>query len=206
MGDSVDDGDRNSARDLYEEASGAAGQRGRQPRGDSDSDCATPSSDSAVAAADTLPRRPAAPPAVGPAVPPSAEGATDTVRISTRLYTYGISSRGGRLIEARLPRYRSMAPSDSGRPAQLLPKDSRLLGLTLVLGRDTLPLHDWPFTISTGSSDAKAPTLRLSAARNGVNVDLTYTFRPDDYQIGVEGRVTGVGPNGGLYEWRWARR
>jgi YidC/Oxa1 family membrane protein insertase len=129
----------------------------------------------------------------------TAEGATDTVRVSTRLYTYGISSRGGRLIEASLPRYRSMAPADSGRPAQLLPKDSRLLGLTLVLGRDTLPLHDWPFTISRGSADAKLPgSLRLSASRNGVSLDLTYTFRADDYQIGVEGKVTGVGPNGGL--------
>jgi YidC/Oxa1 family membrane protein insertase len=152
-----------------------------------------PSSDSAVGAADTLPRRPAAPAVT------TAEGATDTVRVSTRLYTYGISSRGGRLIEASLPRYRSMAPADSGRPAQLLPKDSRLLGLTLVLGRDTLPLHDWPFTISKGSADAKLPgSLRLSASRNGVSLDLTYTFRADDYQIGVEGKVTGVGPNGGL--------
>src|ERR671912_1243492 len=110
-----------------------------------------PSSDSAVVAADTLPRRPTAPPVT------AAEGATDTVRVSTRLYTYGFSSRGGRLIEARLPRYRSMAPADSGRPAQLLPKDSRLLGLTLVLGRDTVPLHDWPFTISRGSADAGSP-------------------------------------------------
>ena len=152
-----------------------------------------PSGDSAVVAADTLPRRPAAPPVT------AAEGATDTVRVSTRLYTYGISSRGGRLIEARLARYRSMAPGDSGLPAQLIPKDSRLLGLTLVLDRDTVPLHDWPFTISPGSEDPKSPrSLRLRAARNGVNVDLTYTFHVDDYRIGVEGKVTGVGPNGGL--------
>jgi YidC/Oxa1 family membrane protein insertase len=155
-----------------------------------------PTSDSAAVTADTLPSRPAAAPRTDSAA--LAENATDTVRISTRLYTYGISSRGGRLIEARLPRYRSMAPSDSGQPAQLLPKDSRLLGLTLVLGGDTLPLHDWPFTISKGSSDVKAPTLHLTAARNGVNVDLTYTFRPDDYQVEVEGKVSGVGPNGGL--------
>jgi YidC/Oxa1 family membrane protein insertase len=124
---------------------------------------------------------------------------TDTVRISTRLYTYGISSRGGRLIQARLPHYRSMAPADSGRQAQLLPKDSRLLGLTLVLGGDTLPLHDWPFTISAGNTDPTVPqSLRLTTSRNGVNVDMTYTFRPDDYQVEVEGKVTGVGPNGGL--------
>ena len=147
--------------------------------------------DNTTAGTDTLARP--------PAVPPPAEGATDTVRISSPLYTYGISSRGGRLIEARLPGYRSMAPGDSGHPAQLLPKDSRLLGLTLVLGRDTLPLHDWPFTVSTGRLDVKAPSsLRLSTSRDGVNVDLTYTFRADDYQVGVEGKVTGVGPNGGL--------
>jgi YidC/Oxa1 family membrane protein insertase len=29
-------------------------------------------------------------------------------------------------------------------------------------------------------------------------VDLTYTFRPDDYRIDVTGQVSGVGPNGGL--------
>ena len=129
-----------------------------------------------------------------------AEGVTDdTVRITSSLYTYGISARGGRLVEATLPRYRSMAPGQQGTPAQLLPPDSRLLGLTLVLDRDSIPLHDWPFTVSAESLDVTAPTgLRLTAARGGVNVDLTYTFRPDDYQIGVEGRVTGVGPNGGL--------
>ena len=30
-----------------------------------------------------------------------------------------------------------------------------------------------------------------------MTVALTYTFRPDDYLIGVTGQVTGVGPNGG---------
>src|SRR6185503_10471460 len=35
-----------------------------------------------------------------PAPPPGAEGATeDTVRVTSPLYTYGISSRGGRLVE-----------------------------------------------------------------------------------------------------------
>src|SRR5687768_9047433 len=46
-----------------------------------------------------LPRRPAA-----AAAPPD-----DTVRVASPLYTYGISTRGGRLVEARLSRYRSMA-------------------------------------------------------------------------------------------------
>ncbi len=184
-------------------ASGAAGQRGSG----ADSLATTPRSpepsvarDSGTVDSAALPRGPAAPPAVGPAVPPRAEGATeDTIRVTSPLYTYGISTRGGRLVEAKLSEYRSMAPGDNGKPAQLLPRDSRLLGLTLVLRGDTIPLHDWPFNVSAESLDVKKPTaLRLSGARNGVNVDLTYTFRPDDYQIGVEGRVTGVGPNGGL--------
>jgi YidC/Oxa1 family membrane protein insertase len=136
--------------------------------------------------------RPAAPLPRGPAE-------DDTVRITSPLYTYGISTRGGRLVEATLSRYRSMAPGRQGKPAQLLPPDSRLLGLTLIRGQDTIPLHDWPFTVSAESLDVKGPTdLKLSGQRNGIKVDLTYTFRPDDYQIGVEGRVTGVGPNGGL--------
>jgi YidC/Oxa1 family membrane protein insertase len=121
------------------------------------------------------------------------------VRITSQLYTYGISTRGGRLVEATLSRYRSMAAGEKGKPAQLIPPDSRLLGLTLVRGQDTIPLHDVPFTVSAESLDVKGPTaLRLKGERNGVNVNLTYTFRPDDYQIGVEGQITGVGPNGGL--------
>jgi len=150
---------------------------------------APPLADSATA---PLPR--------GPAAAPRAEGATeDTVRITSPLYTYGISTRGGRLVEATLSRYRSMAPGEKARPAQLIPRGSHLLGLTLVRGQDTIPLHDWPFTVSAKSLNVRGPTaLTLSGERNGVNVDLTYTFRPDDYQIGVEGRVTGVGPNGGL--------
>ena len=69
------------------------------------------------------------------AAPAAARG--DTVRVSSPLYTYGVSTVGGRLVEARLLRYRSIAPGDSG-VAEILPPDSRLLGLTLVIGRDTI--------------------------------------------------------------------
>jgi YidC/Oxa1 family membrane protein insertase len=131
---------------------------------------------------------------------PRPEVATDdTVRVASPLYTYGISTRGARLVEATLPRYRSMTPTEHGRPAEILPLDSKLLGLSLVLEGVTIPLDDWPFTVSAESLQVKGPTpLRLSATRNGVKVDLTYTFHPDDYRIDVDGQVTGVGPNGGL--------
>ena len=152
----------------------------------------------------TLPRSSAVEPradsAVAPLPPgPAAPPPSDTVRVTSPLYTYGISTRGARLVEATLPRYGSMAAGDRRRPAQILPEQSRLLGLTLVLGRDTISLADWPFRASAESLTVSGPTpLRLSATRNGVTVDLTYTFTPDDYRIDVRGQVTGVGPNGGL--------
>src|SRR5829696_6781856 len=135
-----------------------------------------------------------APPPSGPAAPLS-----DTITITSPLYRYGVSTRGARLVQATLPRYRSMAPSDSGRPAQILPEGSRLLGLTLIVGRDTTPLDDWAFTASAESLTVSGPTpLQLKSSRNGVDLELTYLFHPDDYRIEVGGHATGVGPNGGL--------
>jgi YidC/Oxa1 family membrane protein insertase len=129
----------------------------------------------------------------------SASGGEHIVAVASPLYRYGISTRGGRFVQATLPKYRSMAAADRGQPAQILPPDSKLLGLTVVRGRDTIPFADWPFTVSAESLEVSRPTpLRLSASRNGVQVDLTYLFHPDDYRIDVDGRVSGVGPDGGL--------
>jgi YidC/Oxa1 family membrane protein insertase len=140
------------------------------------------------------------PPPRVPADSPRAGGATgDTVRVTSPLYTYGISTRGARLVEATLPRYRSMTPAEHGRPAQILPPDSKLLGLTLVVDGRSTQLDDWPFTASAESLQVNSPTpLRLTGSRDGLTVNLTYTFHPDDYRIDVDGRVAGVGPNGGF--------
>ncbi len=121
-----------------------------------------------------------------------------TVRVTSPLYTYGVSTAGGRLVQAELTRYRSMAPEAKGSVAEILPPESRFLGLTLVLGRDTIPLETWSFAPSTDALDVTRPaTLRLSGSRGQVGVELNYAFTPDDYRIGVSGRVSGVGPNGG---------
>lgn len=175
----------------------AAGQRGSGAAPQADTVARDTQRDTLErpATGDTVQEVPAAPPPRGPAAPPTA----DTVWVTSPLYTYGISTRGARLVEATLPRYRSMAAGDRRQLAQIIPENSRLLGLTLVLGQDTISLADWPFRASAESLTVSGRTpLRLSAARNGVTVDLTYTFRPDDYQIDVRGQVTGVGPNGGL--------
>ena len=130
--------------------------------------------------------------------PAPARGAEDTVRVSSPLYTFGFSTRGGRLVEASLTHYRSMDPAEAGRVSQIIAPGSNLLGLTLVIGRDTVSLADWPFTIRPESLSVNGPAeLKLSATRGAVAVDLTYAFRPDDYRVVISGRVSGVGPNGG---------
>jgi YidC/Oxa1 family membrane protein insertase len=164
------------------------------------------------AAGDSTASAPAPAPSPAPAAAPApadsvradtgaaapARSAEDTVRVSSPLYTYGFSSRGGRMVEASLTQYRSMDPAERGREAQIIPPGSTLLGLTLVIGRDSVPLADWPFTIQPDSLGVTGPAeLRLSATRGAVTVDLSYGFRPDDYRVAVSGRVTGVGPNGG---------
>jgi len=180
--------------------SGAAGQRG------SDSALATapapaaPLSDSGRAAPEPVPDSQARGSVDsltrGPAAPRAAGG--DTIRVTSPLYTFGISTKGARLVQAELHRYASMAPGEEQARAQILPEESALLGLTMVRGRDTIDFSDATFTPSAGSLAVSGETpLRLSAEKNGVRLDLTYTFEPDDYRVRVSGRASDVGPNGG---------
>lgn len=154
----------------------------------------------AVGRPDTLRGAPAAQPSVPPAVrlSDSTPGLReDTILVSSPLYRYGFSTRGGRLIEATLLKYPSMRPEERGQPAQLLQPGSELLGLGLLVGRDTLWLRDWHFTPSAPSLEVTEPTpLTLTAERGAVTVSLSYTFRPDNYLVDVAGKVDGVGPNG----------
>lgn len=123
----------------------------------------------------------------------------DTILIHTPLATYGISTRGARLVTAELERYADQAPGQKGQQVDLTPPGSELMGLRLVVGADTLRLDDWTFVTSATEMSSDIPkTIEFSSTRGDVTVTLAYTFRPDDYQIGVEGSISGVGPNGGL--------
>ncbi|HEX5387792.1 MAG TPA: membrane protein insertase YidC [Gemmatimonadales bacterium] len=125
--------------------------------------------------------------------------AADTVRVSSPLYTYGISTRGARFVTATLKRYNSTAPGDRGQPVQLLPGRSGLLGMMLVEGRDTLPIYNWSFSPSAPELTVNGPTpLALTASREGIGVELTYTFVPDSYRVHIAGHISGVGPNGAM--------
>jgi len=150
------------------------------------------------------PEQPAPPaqaplPTLGPTEHPVASAPAETVLVTSDLFTYGFSTLGAELVQATATRYRSMAPADRGQPVQLVTEDGGWLGLTLVVGSDTLRLDDWTFTSSTPRLSVSGPSeLRLTARRGSVDVNLLYRFRPDDYRIDVAGTVSGIGPNGGL--------
>ncbi|MEO8226046.1 MAG: membrane protein insertase YidC [Gemmatimonadota bacterium] len=145
----------------------------------------------------------------GRSLPPVAAGAdsttaaaaaarVDTVIVTSNLYRYVVSARGARLVGARLTGYKSLAIGEQGQPLELLRDSSDMLGLALVAGGDTIPIRDWIFTPSATALTVDGPTpLVLTATNGGLAIELTYTFTPD-YRIGVTGRVTGLGPNGGL--------
>ena len=122
----------------------------------------------------------------------------DTVLVSSPLYQYAFSTRGGGLIQATLQRYRALNPADRGTPVRLIRDSAAIHQLALLVGHDTLSLNDWTFVPSTRRLDVSAPaSLSLTGTRGGVVVRLEYRFRPDDYQIEVEGRIDGLGPVGG---------
>jgi YidC/Oxa1 family membrane protein insertase len=165
--------------------------------GDTAAIAPSPTASSAAGAADSSPRlQPAADASPAQAAMPAAPGGT--VRVTSPLYTYGFSTRGATLVEARLHRYASMAPEQQGERAQIMPQGSDLLGLTLMRGGDTVDFRDAVFTPSTDSLAVAGDTsLRMAAELNGVRLELTYTFSPDDYRVRVSGRASDIGPNGG---------
>lgn len=148
-----------------------------------------------------VPTAGAAPAAPGDTLAAAPVAKIDTIAVRSPLYVYGFTTRGGRLVHATLPKYTSMAPSDSQVPVELIPAGSSLLDGSLVVGRDTVPLSAIDFTPSVPQLDltepGAAPTLTFTGARGPVGVQLIYTFHRDDYRFDVRGALTGIGPNGG---------
>ena len=134
----------------------------------------------------------------GDSTPLATPGAPeDTIVVRSDIYTYGISTRGARLVSATMSRYRDTGRAEGG-PADIARPGSGLLGLRLIAAGDTIGLDDWVFTPSATSLQVSGPTPLTLTGSDGVHsVELTYTFTPD-YRIGVAGRVTGLGPDGAL--------
>jgi YidC/Oxa1 family membrane protein insertase len=124
----------------------------------------------------------------------------DTVLVTSPLYVYGITTRGGRVVRAELPKYVSRYGGAAPTPVELVRADLPLLDGAIVIGRDSIALSAFTLTASVPSLTltGSAETLTLTGTHSGIGLELQYRFRPDDYRFDVGGTVTGVGPNGGL--------
>lgn len=148
------------------------------------------------------PAQAVSPGAVAPAGPlptgPEAAAPAEILTVTSALYTYKLSTRGGAITQATPNSYKSLYAPEKGEPVRLLPDSAAINQLSLLVGRDTLALSTWDFVPSARTLTVNGQdSLVLTAARGSVVVRLAYHFRPDDYQIDVRGSVTGLGPTGG---------
>ena len=161
---------------------------------------APPDSTAAGVLATPAPVAAPGPPPTPPTIAPSATLPAETVWVSSSLYRYGFTTRGGQLVAAVLPGYRSFAAGDSSRPVQLVPEGRPLLGHRLAVGGDTLSLAALEFAPSTTALPVagQPATLTFTAHRGAAVITLAYTFQPDDYEFHVAGRIGGLGGTGAV--------
>jgi YidC/Oxa1 family membrane protein insertase len=145
---------------------------------------------------------PAAPPAAQPprpvvqAAPTAVLAIPDTVVVRSQRYEYAFSSHGAALLRARLLWYPSY--TEPGSPVQVVPPGARgFLAHRLVIGSDTVDMRGAAFDVSATSVTVDSATGPQSVTFSyghptGFGMELTYTFQPDSYLIGIEGRVLGV--------------
>jgi YidC/Oxa1 family membrane protein insertase len=167
------------------------------------------------AGTDTIPEEPMAGIVAGP---PSEGLPEDTVLVTSPLFRYGISTRGGAVAVADLLQYESL--TNEGQPVWLVPEGSGgLVRHRLRTGEQVIDLASLPFRAEPAAdlhlAEGGTPdsvTMAYSDSASGFSVRLTYLFRPDNYLIDVRARVstgTGatpqllvdLGPTLPLHEW-----
>jgi YidC/Oxa1 family membrane protein insertase len=127
------------------------------------------------------------------------ETAPSQVLVSVRspLYEYTFSSRGARLLSARLLSFPSFTFPG---PVELVSPDGNgALGARVLVGADTLDLRELPFDaqpseglqLSEGGSE-QSVRFTYRHPTHPFTYEVTYTFHPDLYVVDVSGRVSGV--------------
>jgi YidC/Oxa1 family membrane protein insertase len=121
-----------------------------------------------------------------------------TVVVEGPLYRFAFSTHGARLESARLLRFPSFTRDG---PVELVePGAGAVLTGRVVSGGDTLDLRSIPFEVEPtnglllsagGDEQTIRFTFRDPAGRR--DVEIAYTFSPDDYLVEVAGRVSGGG-------------
>ena len=128
----------------------------------------------------------------------------ETVTVSSALYRYGFSSRGGGLVAAELVRYESFA--NEGQVVDLVPEEALALLTHRVQLRDRDRRQELVLDFRRVQAafepedgfrlgDIGEPDLLRTVLRDretGITLHLEHRFDPDDYLIRVSGRLEGV--------------
>lgn len=128
----------------------------------------------------------------------------EAVVVSSPLYRYTFSTRGGVVTGAELLQYRSSVREG---PVDLVPDGGAgLLGYRVRIGDRFIDLRDREFRPEGATSlelkEGDAPATLWFAhvdPSTGVRIRLGYTFSPDDYLVEVKGEVQAPGQGGKRY-------
>lgn len=128
----------------------------------------------------------------------------EEVVVTSPLYRYTFSTRGGVLVGAELLDYKSAVGEG---PVDLVPENGKsLYGHRVRIGDRFIDLRELEFrpegptAIELREGDAPQTLwFTHSSAEDGVRIRVGYTFTPDDYLIQVQGRVEEAVPAGNRY-------
>lgn len=134
----------------------------------------------------------------------STEFQEEPVVVSSPLYRYTFSTRGGAVVGAELLQYPSSVREG---PVNLVPEGGTgLIGYRVRIGDRFVDLRDLAFRPEGATElrleEGDAPATLWFAhtdANSGARVRIGYTFSPDDYLIQVKGEVHGAGQGGKRY-------
>lgn len=136
-------------------------------------------------------------PAIRPA-PAVSVARADTIVVQSPLYRFGISTQGAALVSAEMLRYTSRTRGDS-LPVQLAPHAARgLLSHRIRIDGETIDLGNVVFqanrrgdVVLDETSREQSVRLRGFVPATQHPIDITYSFTPSNYTIGVNVRVGG---------------
>jgi YidC/Oxa1 family membrane protein insertase len=148
--------------------------------------------------------------ATAPALPAAAKPAADSTRqgeaevaleqvvsVEGPLYRFAFSSYGARLVSAEMLRFEALNREGL---VDLVPEGAGgYLGQRLLVGSDTVDMSRVPFRVDPAAglilAQGEGPrVLRFSYQHptRPFGMELEYEFLPDEYQVVVRGRVTGL--------------
>ena len=148
----------------------------------------------------TVPPTDAGPGSTTPAVPvqPAAAAPEEQrVVVEGPLYRFEFSSLGARLLSAELTQFQSLSHEGV---VDLVPEGALdYLGQRLLVGTDTVDLRSAPFRVEPEeglrlSEGGGASTLRFvyEHPTSPLSFEVTYSFTPDSYVVGVAGTLAGL--------------